>query len=86
MWNLSLVMWYYTRLLIMKTDITKAFRCQQAISMGELCQKQSMDCSLWSWVISRWTLTLSSVQETTDEDVLIQILKFYYRLHPNEFR
>ena len=52
-------MWCYTKVLIMKTDITKAFRCQQAISMGELCQKQSMDCSLWSWVISRWTLTLS---------------------------
>ena len=48
MCNLSLVMRWYTKVLIMKTDITKTFRCQQTISMGELYQKQSMDYSLWS--------------------------------------
>ena len=58
MWNLSLVIWCYAKVLIMKTDITKGFRCQQ-VFLWENSAKQSMDCSLWSWVISRWTLTLS---------------------------
>ena len=59
----------------MKTDITKAFRCPQAVSMGEFGQKQSMnimDCSLCS--LSDFEVDVDTVQETTDDDVLNQIL------------
>ena len=67
----------------MKTDITKAFRFQ-AISMGEFGQKQFY--GLLPLVLSDLEVDADTVQETTDDDVLIQILKFYCRLHPNEFR
>ena len=36
-------------------------------------------------VLSDFEVDADTVQETLDDDVLIQILKFYYRLHPNEF-
>ena len=67
----------------MKTDITKAFRCQQAISMGEL--RKSID-GLLPLILSDFEVDADTVQETMDDYVLIQILKLYYRLHPNEFR
>ena len=66
----------------MKTDITKGFRCQQAISMGELCK--TID-GLLPLVLSDFEVNADTVQETMDDDALIQILKLYYRLHPNEF-
>ena len=71
MWNLSLVIWCYAKVLIMKTDITKAFGCQQAISMRELCQNNRWIApSGPEWFRGGLTLTLStSVQETTDDDV-----------------
>ena len=37
-------------------------------------------------VLSDFEVDANTVQETTDDDVLIQILKFYYKLHPNEFK
>ena len=37
-------------------------------------------------VLSDFEVDADTVQETTDDEVLIQILKFYYRLHPNELR
>ena len=36
--------------------------------------------------LSDFEVDADTVQETMDDDVLIQILKLYYRLHPNEFR
>ena len=63
----------------MKTDITKGFRCQQAISMGELCKTND---GLLPLVLSDFEVNADTVQEITDDDVLIQILKLYYRLHP----
>ena len=38
-----------------------------------------------SLVLSDFEVDADTVQETLVDDVLIQILKFYYRLHPNEF-
>ena len=41
---------------------------------------------LFPLVLSDFEVDADTVQETMDDDVLIQILKLYYRLHPNEFR